>query len=83
MEALPNRERSRKVTTMAFGRCVILELYGCPPELLGNESHLRRLRAQTFRQAGGVLLELSSHCFAPQGVTAIGLLTESHIPTHT
>ncbi len=67
----------------ATGIHCILELYGCPFDLLNDEDFLR----QAVRQAAGVadsaLLQLTSHSFTPQGVTALGLLAESHISIHT
>jgi S-adenosylmethionine decarboxylase len=34
-------------------------------------------------ESGSTLLSLTSHHFDPQGVTALGLLAESHISIHT
>ncbi|GAB4243089.1 MAG: hypothetical protein Kow00109_18860 [Acidobacteriota bacterium] len=67
----------------ALGRHVILELYGCPRQLLENEKLLKQLLAESSERAGATLLKLASHHFQPQGVTVVGLLAESHISIHT
>lgn len=61
----------------------ILELKDCAPELLDNETFVRDAIAEAASAAHATLLTLSSHKFEPQGVTALGLLAESHISIHT
>ena len=61
----------------------ILELYGCPSELLDNESFVCGALKKATKKSLSTLLQLSSHKFQPQGVTAIGLLAESHLSIHT
>ena len=38
---------------------------------------------QAAEKANAKLLNIVSHCFEPQGVTALALLAESHISIHT
>ncbi len=61
----------------------ILELFDCPFELLNDETFIRRTIGQAAVESGSTLLSMTSHCFDPQGVTALGLLAESHISIHT
>ena len=61
----------------------ILELYGCPSDLLNDELFVRDAIEKATQKSLSTLLQLSSHKFHPQGVTAIGLLAESHISIHT
>ncbi|MCP4711787.1 MAG: adenosylmethionine decarboxylase [Planctomycetes bacterium] len=61
----------------------ILELCGCPNELLNDELFVCEALKKATRKSLSTLLQLSSHKFEPQGVTAIGLLAESHISIHT
>ena len=65
------------------GKHYILELYGCAPELLNDADYVREGVVGAARAAGLTLLDLVSHHFAPQGVTAVGLLAESHLSIHT
>jgi S-adenosylmethionine decarboxylase len=65
------------------GRHWILDLHGCPADLLDDHDAIRdRLREVTER-FDLTLLGLQSHRFEPQGVTAVGLLAESHFSIHT
>ena len=66
-----------------IGTHCILELAGCPFELLDDEAVVRAAIEQASGKAKATLLTLSSHKFEPQGVTALGLLAESHISIHT
>ena len=67
----------------AAGIHCILELYGCPFELLNDENMVRESIEKASRKAMSTLLSIQSHKFDPQGVTAIALLAESHISMHT
>jgi S-adenosylmethionine decarboxylase len=61
----------------------ILELYGCPSDLIDDERFLRKAVEQAATHGLSTLIRISSHKFEPQGVTAIGLLAESHLSIHT
>ena len=65
------------------GTHCILELQGCPFDLLDNELFIRQALTEAAQRGMSTLLELSSYRFHPQGVTALGLLSESHISIHT
>jgi S-adenosylmethionine decarboxylase len=67
----------------AIGSHCILELHGCPYKILDDETIVRNAIVQASRKSLSTLLHLSSHRFEPQGVTAVGLLAESHISIHT
>ena len=65
------------------GKHCILELYHCNTDRLDDEAFLRSSITQAVQQAGATLLHLISHRFTPQGVTALALLSESHLSIHT
>jgi S-adenosylmethionine decarboxylase len=65
------------------GRHVIAELLGGNPNLLNDERYLRAALKEAAERAGGNVLDVTSHKFTPQGVTALALLSESHISIHT
>jgi S-adenosylmethionine decarboxylase len=71
------------LTITPVGTHCILELYGCPSNLLNDVAYVRDAIAQSSRQGMSTLLQLSSHQFDPYGVTAVGLLAESHVSVHT
>ena len=62
---------------------LLLELYRCDSEKLNDESFLRCTLNRAAKLAKATVLNLISHKFDPQGVTAIALLAESHISIHT
>lgn len=68
---------------LPIGTHCIIELYDCPADLLNDQEFVK----QAIREASEVgctdLLGEVSHHFTPQGVTALGLLAESHISVHT
>jgi len=66
-----------------LGTHCILELYGCSPDLLNDALFVREAIEEASRQGLSTLLKLTSHQFYPQGVTAVGLLAESHLSIHT
>ena len=62
---------------------LLLEIYRCDCEKLNDESFLRCTLNRAAKLANATVLNLISHKFEPQGVTAIALLAESHISIHT
>ncbi|WP_411675278.1 adenosylmethionine decarboxylase [Dulcicalothrix desertica] len=68
---------------MPVGVHCILELYGCPPNLLNDIEFIRNTLEEAATTARSTLLDKIAHQFHPQGVTALALLAESHISIHT
>lgn len=65
------------------GRHWILDLHGCPAKLLDDHDTVRDRLIEVTDRFELTLLEIATHKFEPQGVTAIGLLAESHFSIHT
>jgi S-adenosylmethionine decarboxylase len=65
------------------GRHLLLTLSGCPPALLDDRTALEQLVRRAAEAAGATVLQVLAHRFAPQGVTALALLAESHASLHT
>jgi S-adenosylmethionine decarboxylase len=65
------------------GKHIILEMYGCKFEDLDNEELILNTFKRAVEEANMTLLNLVSYKFQPQGVTAVGLLSESHISWHS
>lgn len=61
----------------------IVELYGCPEHLLNDREFVQRTLREAAAQGLSTLITDVAHQFTPQGVTALGLLAESHIAIHT
>jgi len=62
---------------------ILFTLKGCSENQLDDESHIRNVLVKAAQLCKSTLLDVSSHKFDPQGVTAIALLAESHISIHT
>ena len=75
-------ERS-DITHDASGQHLLLTLRGCSSEFLNDESKLRELTLAAAQATGATVLQITSHRFAPQGVTALAVLAESHASLHT
>jgi S-adenosylmethionine decarboxylase len=67
----------------SVGSHCILELYDCNQTLLNDANFIRRSLREAAMQAKATLLNEVLHQFEPQGITALALLSESHISVHT
>ena len=65
------------------GTHCILEMFDCPVSLLDDVGFVKRALAEAAKTGLSTLLNQVSHRFHPQGVTAVGLLAESHLSIHT
>jgi S-adenosylmethionine decarboxylase proenzyme len=65
------------------GRHLLLTLAGCPAALLDDQPALEALVRRAAMATGATVLQVISRRFAPQGVTALALLAESHASLHT
>jgi len=66
-----------------MGKHFLLNLYGCSSVLLNDERFLVDLMENAAIASGATVLKTVFHKFDPQGITAICLLSESHISIHT
>lgn len=67
----------------SIGTHIVLEMYDCPPEVIDDLTRVRQAVREAAAAARSTLLHEAAHSFEPQGVTALGLLAESHISVHT
>lgn len=65
------------------GRHVLAELGGVDPALLDDAEFLRAALHSAVTEAGATVCEMLDHRFAPQGVTVLAMLAESHASIHT
>jgi S-adenosylmethionine decarboxylase len=61
----------------------IYELYAGNQDKLNDEAFIKEALTQAAKESGATLISITSHKFNPQGVTALALLSESHISIHT
>lgn len=67
----------------AIGHHCMGELYDCNLDLLDDPAIVEKFLREATTRMGADLVKHVSHQFTPHGVTALGLLAESHISIHT
>ncbi len=67
----------------ALGRHLLLELRECNKAVLDDLKYLENALVSAAREAGATVIDKSFHQFAPQGVSGVVLIAESHLSLHT
>ena len=67
----------------ALGRHVILDLQGCRVDLLDDLPFIRESLIEAAISTGATIVGQTFHKFAPQGVTGVVAIAESHVCIHT
>lgn len=62
---------------------IVLDLFGCPTDLLNDLEKIESILAKAAELAGATILKSAFHKFNPQGVTGIIIVAESHLAIHT
>lgn len=62
---------------------VTYRIHGAAPEALESLATIEQLLAQAASRAGLSIVSSAHHRFAPQGISAVLILSESHIAAHT
>lgn len=65
------------------GRHVLAEFEGLEPALLDDPARLSAMLSAALSESGATVLQVITHRFAPQGVTVLAMLAESHASIHT
>ncbi|NGP45017.1 S-adenosylmethionine decarboxylase proenzyme [Bacillaceae bacterium SIJ1] len=66
-----------------FGRHVIAELWGCHVDKLNDMKYIEETFVEAALQAGAEVREVAFHKFAPQGVSGVVIISESHLTIHS
>ena len=66
-----------------LGRHVIVELWGCNPQLLDNLEMMKKLMMDAAIKAGADIREVTFHKLNPLGISGVVVISESHITIHT
>ena len=64
------------------GRHVLMELWGCHSRI-DEPAVVRQAIVEAVAAAGATLLHVHVHRYAPQGVTGVAVLAESHFALHS
>ncbi len=66
-----------------LGRHVISELWGCDYNKLNDMDFIERLLVDAALKSGAEVREVAFHKFAPQGVSGVVIISESHLTIHS
>ncbi|GIN38727.1 MULTISPECIES: adenosylmethionine decarboxylase [Heyndrickxia] len=66
-----------------MGRHVISELWGCDFEKLNNMDFIEKTFVDAALKSGAEIREVAFHKFAPQGVSGVVIISESHLTIHS
>jgi S-adenosylmethionine decarboxylase len=67
----------------ALGNHLILELYDCPGRILDDPEHVAHTMLAAVEASGATMIQPFFHQFAPQGVSGVVIISESHFSIHT
>ena len=65
------------------GRHVLVELYDCDRAIIDDVAHVTTSMRQAAEAVGATIVSEAFHRYAPQGVSGILLISESHLSVHT
>ncbi|MDQ0215473.1 S-adenosylmethionine decarboxylase [Oikeobacillus pervagus] len=66
-----------------MGRHVISELWGCDYEKLNDMEKIEKIFVDAALKSGAEVREVAFHKFAPQGVSGVVIISESHLTIHS
>jgi S-adenosylmethionine decarboxylase proenzyme len=67
----------------SLGRHILVEASGCRSEALNDLPGIRQAMIEAAVAAGATVLDVSFRKFAPQGVSGVVIISESHLTIHT
>ncbi|MFS8640518.1 MAG: adenosylmethionine decarboxylase [Symbiobacteriaceae bacterium] len=67
----------------ALGRHVLAEAYECDPAILDDVNLVESILVEAALAAGAEVRQVAFHKFAPQGVSGVVVISESHLTIHT
>lgn len=65
------------------GQHLLAEYYGCRNQVLNDKEAVERLLKNAAVAAGATVVATVFHRFAPQGVSGVVVIEESHLSVHT
>jgi len=74
---------STKSPALPKSRHLLCEYRGCDSAVLNDTAAIRELLEAAASEAGATVIGTHVNAFAPQGVTCVVLLRESHLSIHT
>ncbi|MBW2637227.1 MAG: adenosylmethionine decarboxylase [Deltaproteobacteria bacterium] len=65
------------------GKQHVAEFFNCSKDILNDVDEIERILKESILASDIELISISSHKYAPIGVTAIAIVSESHVAIHT
>ena len=66
-----------------LGKHILAELYECTFDTLNDEKLIEQVMVDSALKAGATIIQVGFHKFAPQGVSGVVIIAESHLTIHT
>ena len=67
----------------ALGRHILVEFFGCKPEIMNDVSRIENSMVDAAETAGATVINSTFHHFSPYGVSGVVVIQESHLAIHT
>jgi len=67
----------------ALGIQILVEFYGCDPELLKDETYISKHMVEACEIGKATVVSHTFHSFSPFGVSGVVVIAESHVAIHT
>jgi len=67
----------------ALGKHILIDFHGCPFDSLDNSELIRSSMLEAAAHIGATIVTDVFHRFAPQGVSGVVVIAESHLAIHT
>ncbi len=67
----------------SLGTHIVVEYFGCDPELLNDVVRIEEAMIQSARKAEATIINSTFHHFSPFGVSGVVVIQESHLAIHT
>jgi S-adenosylmethionine decarboxylase len=83
MQTATNSTIDQETNHPASGKHLLVTFKNCAANILNCQNSLRSLIYDASIATGATVLEVCSHQFQPQGITALTVLAESHASLHT
>ena len=66
-----------------MGRHVIAEMWDCNIDILNDMGKIEQIFVDAALKSGAEIREVAFHKFAPQGVSGVVIISESHLTIHS
>ena len=67
----------------SLGTHILVELFGCNREILNDSRKIKSEMIKAAELINATIVASSAHNFKPQGVSAVVVISESHLTMHT